>query len=87
MMPTLILTEPFEQDFWKLSKAEQKQSRKTLCFLSENFKHPSLQIHRIKGTPFWEAYVNKDIRIVFEQNSDTFILQAIGHHDILKKKI
>jgi hypothetical protein len=31
-----------------------------------------------------EIYVNKDIRIIFEQNSDTLVLHLIGHHDILK---
>lgn len=84
-MPTIILTDPFKKDFQKLSSSEQKQSKKALRFLADNPKHPSLQIHRIKGTVFWEAYVNKDIRIVYEQNSDTLILMAIGHHDILKQ--
>lgn len=85
MVPTIILTEPFEKDFWKLSQNEQKQTRKTLRFLADNPKHPSLKIHRLKGTPFREAYVNMDIRIVFEQVNDTLVLHAIGHHDILKK--
>lgn len=84
-MPTIILTEPFEVDFRNLSQVEQKQARKTLRFLADNPKHPSLQVHRIKGTSFWEAYVNMDIRIVFERISDTLILHAIGHHDILRK--
>jgi mRNA-degrading endonuclease YafQ of YafQ-DinJ toxin-antitoxin module len=82
-MPTIILTDPFKKDFLKLSTIEQ--SKKSLRFLADNPKHPSLQIHKIKGTIFWEAYVNKDIRIVFEQTSDTLTLMAIGHHDILKK--
>ncbi|MTI82342.1 MAG: DNA helicase [Firmicutes bacterium] len=85
-MPTIILTKPFKVDFKKLSKTEQKQARKSLRLLVDNPKHPSLQIHRIKGAPFWEAYVNMDIRIIFERNSDTLILHAIGHHDILRKK-
>lgn len=85
-MPTIILTESFEKDFWKLSQVEQKQSRKTLRFMADNPKRPSLQVHRIKGTPFWEAYVNMDIRIIFEQSSDTLVLHAIGHHDILRKR-
>ncbi len=87
MMPIIILTEPFEKDFWELSNSERKQPRKALRFLADNPKHPSLQIHRIKGTSFWEAYVNKDISVVFEQNSDTLVLRAIGHHDILKKML
>jgi len=83
-MPTIILTNPFKKDFLNLSAIEQSQSKKALRFLAENPKHPSLQIHKVKGTVFWEAYVNKDIRIIFEQNSDTLTLMAIGHHDILK---
>ena len=85
-MPTIILTDPFNSDFRKLSPAERKQARKTLHFIAANPKHNSLKIHRIKGSGFWEVYVNKDIRIIFEQNSDTLILHAIGHHDILRKK-
>lgn len=85
MMPTIILTKTFEVNLQKLSKDEQKQAGKILRFLADNPKHNSLQIHRIKGTSFWEVYVNKDIRVIFEQNSDTLILHAIGHHDILRK--
>ncbi|KIL37554.1 DNA helicase [Cohnella kolymensis] len=84
-MPTMILTTPFKDDFFALTEIEQKQGRKAIKFLTDNPKHPSLQIHRIKGTNFGEAYVNKDIRIIYEQNSDTLILLAIGHHDVLKK--
>jgi mRNA-degrading endonuclease YafQ of YafQ-DinJ toxin-antitoxin module len=84
-MPTIILTDPFKFDFKSLTINEQKQAKKSLRFMEENPKHPSLQVHKIKGTPFWEAYVNKDIRIVYEQTGDTLILIAIGHHDILKK--
>jgi len=84
-MPTIILTEPFEIDLRKLSSTEQKQARKSLRMMIDNPRHPSLQIHRIKGTPFWEAYVNMDVRIIFERNSDTLILHAIGHHDIIGK--
>lgn len=84
-MPTIILTNPFKKDFLKLSDVEKKQSKKAFMFLADNPKHPSLQIHKIKGTIFWEAYVNKDIRIIYEQTSDTLTLMAIGHHDILKK--
>lgn len=85
IVPTIILTDPFKDDFFKLTFVERKQSKKAIRFLASNPMHPSLQIHRIKGTDFWEVYVNKDIRIAFEQNADTLILMAIGHHDILRK--
>lgn len=84
-MPMIILTDPFKEDFFKLSDKERKQARRALRFLAENPKHPSLQVHKIRGTPFWEAYVNKDIRIVYHAEKDVLMLLAIGHHDILKK--
>lgn len=82
-MPTIILTDPFNNDFRKLSPAERKQAGKTLRFMAINPKHNLLKIHWIKGTGFWKVYVNKGIRVVFEQNSNTLILYAIGYHDIL----
>jgi mRNA-degrading endonuclease YafQ of YafQ-DinJ toxin-antitoxin module len=85
-MPTIILTETFEVNLQKLSRGEQKQANKTLRFLADSLKHHSLQIHRIRGTSFWEAYVNEDIRVIFERDSDTLILHAIGHHDILRNR-
>jgi mRNA-degrading endonuclease YafQ of YafQ-DinJ toxin-antitoxin module len=84
-MPTLILSHSFKIDLKNLELIEKKQAVKALRLLEANPKHPSLQIHRVNGMSHWEVYVNKDIRIIFEQNSDTLILIAIGHHDILKK--
>ena len=84
-MPTLILNHSFKIDLKELESLEQKQAIKALRLLETNPKHPSLQVHRVNGTNYWEAYVNKDIRIIFEQNSDTLILMAIGHHDMLNK--
>jgi mRNA-degrading endonuclease YafQ of YafQ-DinJ toxin-antitoxin module len=57
---------------------------KALRFLTANPRHPSLQTHKMEGTVFIEAYANKDIRIIFERTSDTIVLRAVGHHDILK---
>ena len=83
-MPDIILTETFLTGFRRLSSAEQKQARKAIRFLGENPHHPSLQVHIIKGTNFWEAYVNKDIRMIYLSESGLYTLMAIGHHDILK---
>ncbi|HVJ48439.1 DNA helicase [Desulfitobacterium sp.] len=76
-MPVVIKTKPFNYDFLLLSEEEQKQAIKALRFLAENPRHPSLKTHKIEGTFFFEAYVNKDIRIIFERTSDTIILRAI----------
>ncbi|WP_345788103.1 hypothetical protein [Desulfotomaculum copahuensis] len=45
-----------------------------------------MHTHKIEGTEFFEAYVNMDVRIIFERTGDTIILHAIGHHDILRGK-
>ncbi|HUS88999.1 MAG TPA: DNA helicase, partial [Desulfosporosinus sp.] len=68
----------------QLSSEEQKQTIKALRFLAENPRHPSLQTHKVEGTIFIEAYANMDIRIIFERTSDTIVLRAVGHHNILK---
>lgn len=83
-MPIIIRTKPFDADFLLLSQKEQKQVLKALRFLTHNPRHPSLQTHRIEDTEFIEAYANMDIRIIFERTSDTIVLRAVGHHDILR---
>ncbi|MDA8229296.1 MAG: DNA helicase [Desulfitobacterium hafniense] len=83
-MPVILKTKGFNIDFLKLSPEERKQTLKALRFLVYNPRHPSLQTHKIEGTMFMEAYVNMDIRIIFERTSDTIVLLAVGHHDILK---
>ncbi|ACL18663.1 conserved hypothetical protein [Desulfitobacterium hafniense DCB-2] len=83
-MPVLIKTRGFDLDFASLSLLEMKQTVKALRLLATNPRHPSLQTHKVKGTCFMEAYVNMDIRILSERTSDTIILKAVGHHDILK---
>jgi len=85
-MPIVIKTESFNDNFLKLSQEEQKQTIKALRFLAENPRHPSLQTHKVEGTMFIEAYANIDIRIIFEKTSDTIVLRAVGHHNILKNQ-
>ncbi|NPV29508.1 MAG: DNA helicase [Firmicutes bacterium] len=84
-MPRIVRTDSFLEQFYELDRKAQKQVLKTLRLLGNNPKHPSLQVHRIRGTPFWEAYASKSIRVVFQREEDTLILLACGHHDILKK--
>ncbi|MEB3102326.1 type II toxin-antitoxin system RelE/ParE family toxin [Ferviditalea candida] len=84
-MPTILLTDSFRSDFDTLTGIEQKQARKAIRLLAKDPKDPSLQIHKVRGTVFWEAYVNMDIRLIFEHGNDTLVLHAIGHPDKLRK--
>jgi len=83
-MPIVIKTKSFNENFLQLTPEERKQSIKALRFLTENPRHPSLKTHKVEGTVFMEAYANMDIRIIFERTSDTIVLRAVGHHDVLK---
>ena len=83
-MPVVIKTKSFNENFLQLSPEEQKQTIKALRLLAENPRHPSLQTHKVEGTVFIEAYANMDVRIIFERTSDTIVLRAVGHHDVLK---
>ena len=83
-MPIVVRTRTFDQCFLQLSLEEQKQTLKSLRLLAVNPRHPSLQTHKLEGTIFIEAYANEDIRIIFERTSDTIVLRAVGHHDILR---
>ncbi|MGQ9754983.1 MAG: type II toxin-antitoxin system RelE/ParE family toxin [Desulfotomaculales bacterium] len=84
-MPRIVRTDSFLEQFSELRREAQKHVLKTLRLLGDNPKHPSLRVHRIKGTPLWEAYASKSIRVIFQREGDTLILLACGHHDILKK--
>lgn len=54
--------------------------------LSKNPRHPSLQTHKVQGTPgVFEAYVDKGNRITFERNGDTIILRNNCNHSILNR--
>jgi mRNA-degrading endonuclease RelE of RelBE toxin-antitoxin system len=48
--PVLILTERVKKDYQQLPEPVQKKFKKQIRFLAENPRHPSLNIHRIKGT-------------------------------------
>lgn len=84
-MPEIIATATFLEGFWQLSSSEQKQARKAIRFLADNPRHPSLQVHLVKGSDFWEAYVNMDIRMIYLPESDVYTLMVIDHHDLLRK--
>jgi mRNA-degrading endonuclease YafQ of YafQ-DinJ toxin-antitoxin module len=83
-MPQILRDKLFSYYLSLLNISEQRQALKAIEFLGNNPRHPSLQTHK-KGNGYLETYVNKDIRIVFECTSDTIILIAVGHHDILRK--
>ncbi|MEW6104275.1 MAG: hypothetical protein AB1630_10780 [bacterium] len=78
----LRIPEPFKDDYKVLPKEIKKVADKQIGFLATNLKHPSLQVHKIKGTKDkWEAYVTVKYRMTFQIENDIIILRKIGIHD------
>ncbi|MEW5830781.1 MAG: DNA helicase [Chloroflexota bacterium] len=82
-MSEIILTERLRNDYKALPLAVQKKLKKQIRFLAENPKHPSLQIHRIQGTSYWEFYIDRSYRCIFRQGGDSYYLLAAGPHKII----
>lgn len=82
-MNEIILTQRLKADYQSLSEAVQKKLKKQIQFLAENPKHPSLQIHRIQGTAYWEFYIDRSHRCIFRQEGMTYYLLAAGPHKVI----
>ncbi len=83
----LAITERFQRAYRKLSSADQALADKALRLLTENVRHPSLQVKKIKGTEdVWEARASRSLRITFEIHGELIILRNIGRHDETLKR-
>jgi mRNA-degrading endonuclease RelE of RelBE toxin-antitoxin system len=76
-------TEQVKKDYQALPPPVQKKFKKQVRFLGENPRHPSLQIHRIHGTGYWEFYVDDSYRCVFRQEGNVYYLLAAGRHQVI----
>lgn len=63
----------------KLFKKVQKQ----LKLFQENHKHPSLRIHKLKGTlkERWSISVEGNLRMLFYSKNGEAVFYIIGTHD------
>jgi mRNA-degrading endonuclease RelE of RelBE toxin-antitoxin system len=80
---TIVFTERVKKDYRLLPESIQKKFKKQVRFLADNPRHPSLQIHRIRGTAYWEFYVDKAYRCVFRIEGSTYYLLATGSHEVI----
>ena len=82
-MNEIVLTQRLKDDYRSLSPSVQKKLKKQIQFLARNPKHPSLQIHRIQGTPYWEFYIDRSFRCIFRQEGTVYYLLAAGPHKVV----
>ncbi|MHB8880160.1 MAG: hypothetical protein ACYC69_01470 [Thermodesulfovibrionales bacterium] len=82
----LIAIEPeFLPQYDELPKEIKKKFTKQIGLLSENPKHPSLKIHRLEGSDYWEFYVDDFYRCVFKQEGAIFKLYFVGTHKLIDR--
>jgi len=80
-------THRFKRAYKQLPDDIKGKLKKQLRFLTENVRHPSLRIKKIKGTiGIWETGVDKSHRFTFEILEDTIILRNIGNRDEVLKQ-
>lgn len=78
------LTERVREDYRALPKTVQKKFKKQLRFLTENPRHPSLHIHRIRGSSgYWEFYIDAAYRCIFRRKGNIYYLIAAGPHKVI----
>jgi len=72
----------FRESYQQLPRVIQRKVDRQFRRLTENLRHPSLQVKRIKGTAgLWEARVDLHYRMTFEIMGDTIYLRVVGNHD------
>ena len=82
-MNEIVLTRRLKEDYKSLPSAVQKKLKKQINFLAENPRHPSLNVHRIEGTSYWEFYVDRSYRCIFRQDGSIYFLLAAGSHKVI----
>ena len=85
MAKKLRILSTFKKDYKKLPAETKNKVDKQLNLLLANPKHPSLNLHLIRGTGrIWEGYVDQHYRFTFEIEGEYYILRKVGPHDIIK---
>ena len=78
----VLAYERFHKSYRHLPQSIQRKVDKQLNLLVANFRHPSLQVKRIKGASgVWEARVDLHYRMTFETAGDAVFLRVVGNHD------
>ena len=95
---TLFFERLFLESYSGLGLQEKKAVDRAVQLLTQNPRHPSLQIHKAKGiqgkyavggTGVFIAYATKTLRITFEYGPEpgSLSLRNCGFHDVSERKI
>jgi addiction module toxin, RelE/StbE family len=81
----IYLSKDFIKAFKKVTKNNfllKDKIKNKINFFSENPRHPSLRLHKLKGKMIenWSFSVEGDIRIIFTYIDDGVLFVDIGSH-------
>ena len=78
----LFAYERFRTSYRRLPPAIQRKVDRQVQRLSEDPRHPSLQVKPVKGTKgIWEARIDLHYRMTFEMSGEVLYLRVAGNHD------
>ena len=82
----ILYTAKFKKQYKKLPQQVKKTAKKQLGLLLSNPDHPSINIKKMQDPrEIWEGRISRSCRFTFQKTEDTYVLRAIGMHDILNK--
>ncbi len=77
-------TERLKKDRRKLPKHIRRKFDKQIRLLAQNPRHPSLRIHKIRGSSnYWEFYIDDAHRCIFRREGNVYYLIAAGPHKVV----
>ncbi len=79
-------TDRFKKDYQKLPSDIQQRVNQKLRFLLRDPRHPSLRVHKLRGVEgLWEFSVTMNYRVIFEIESECYVLLGVGPHRIVER--
>jgi mRNA-degrading endonuclease RelE of RelBE toxin-antitoxin system len=79
-------TDRFKKDYQRLPSDIQQHVDEKLRFLLHDMRYPSLRVHKLRGVEgLWEFSVTMNYRVIFEIESEHYVLLAVGPHRIVDR--
>ena len=80
----------FKKEFKSLSPENRRIARAKFGLFSQNWRHPSLRVHKLEGVlwhghPVFDLWVTERYRVLFILDGDTIVSFSIGPHAIVSK--
>jgi hypothetical protein len=80
----------FKKEFALLPGEIQRAARAKFALFSNNWRHPSLNVHKLEGRTWhdhqvFDLYVTDKYRVLFAIDHDVIVSFSIGTHGIVSK--